>query len=124
MVDGNSDFNGMMGGIQAMGIMNALPKTGDTRVDMVLAMCVPFLIRLLVAASKKYECFLSLSYWLRWFSKPIEVTPMHHRYIKFTSESQNGRRVSADVESQNRVLQKAIETYLHSEVELNLREGK
>jgi hypothetical protein len=54
-----------MGGFQMMGILNAL-KTGDTRLDMLLAMCLPFVIRFLFDAVGRLEYFCHYNYWHKW----------------------------------------------------------
>ena len=52
MDDKGSGFG--IDGLQTMGIVNAL-KTGDMRVDMVIAMCIPFLLRYLFPFQCNWE---------------------------------------------------------------------
>lgn len=115
--DSDHDFFDGMGGLQTMGILNAL-KTGDARLDMILAMCLPFVIRFLFDAAGRLEELCRYDYWKKWWSKR---DTMHHRSISYRSTRNSwGGSSSLDPDSQNTILLKAIELYLHSKVDLNL----
>jgi chaperone BCS1 len=115
--DHDHDFFDSMGGFQTMGILNAL-KTGDTRLDMLLAMCLPFVIRFLFDAVGRLEQFCHYDYWHKWWNSRDS---MHHRTISYRSTRNPwGGSSSLDPDSQNTVLLKAIQLYLHSKVNLNL----
>jgi SpoVK/Ycf46/Vps4 family AAA+-type ATPase len=115
--DHDYDFFDSMGGLQTMGILNAL-KTGDTRLDMFLAMCIPFVIRFLFDAVGRLEQFCHYDYWHKWWNSRDN---MHHRSISYRSTRNPwGGSSSLDPDSQNTVLLKAIQLYLHSKVNLNL----
>jgi chaperone BCS1 len=115
--DHDHDFFDSTGGLQTMGILNAL-KTGDTRLDMLLAMCLPFVIRFLFDAVGRLEQFCHYDYWHKWWNSR---DAMHHRTISYRSTRNPwGGSSSLDPDSQNTVLLKAIQLYLHSKVNLNL----
>lgn len=116
--DHDHDFFVSMGDLHSMGILNAL-KTGDTRLDMVLAMCIPFVIRFLYDAVGRLEQFCQYDYWRRWWNSR---DTMHHRSISYRSTRNSwGGSSSLDPDSQNTVLLKAIQLYLHSKVDLKLK---
>jgi chaperone BCS1 len=117
-VDSDHDFFDSMGGLQTMGILNAL-KTGDTRLDMLLAMCLPFVIRFLFDAVGRLEQFCHYDYWHAWWNSRRDT--FHHRSITYRSTRNRwGGSSSLDPDSQNTILLKAIQLYLHSKVNLNL----
>ncbi|KAL7578844.1 hypothetical protein ACA910_016064 [Epithemia clementina (nom. ined.)] len=110
------DFFGGMGGIQSMGILNAL-RTGDPRVDMILAMCFPFLIKFLVDGFRELWKFVKEM--LDW--KPD--TGCHERRIVHKANRDRYGGVSSDEDTQNTILIKAIDMYIHSQIKLHLREA-
>ena len=55
-----------MGGIQMMGIVNSL-KTGDPTMDMIIAMCIPVVLRILFKLAERWEAFLNMERLLRFF---------------------------------------------------------
>jgi chaperone BCS1 len=115
--ESDHDFFDSMGGFQTMGILNAL-KTGDTRLDMLLAMCLPFVIRFLFDAVGRLEQLYRYDYWHKLWNRR---DTMHHRTISYRSTRNPwGGSSSLDPDSQNTVLLKAIQLYLHSKVNLNL----
>ena len=52
-------------GLQTMGIVNAL-KTGDVKVDMMIAMCLPFLLRYFSSFIGNINQYLPLESWVAW----------------------------------------------------------
>lgn len=116
--DNDSGFLGSMGGIQMMGIVNAL-KTGDPRVDMFIAMCIPVILRILFNFAERWREFFDWEQWAkRWLYRPQNV---HERFIvdKRTHCARLGT-VTMDNDSQNTVLLKAIQLYIFHKCNLNL----
>jgi len=105
-----------MGGLQTMGILNAL-RTGDPTLDMLLAMLLPFVIRFLFGFTSRFEEILKKNFW-KTFRKTEPA--MHQRVIQYSASS-NRYGVSDADDSQNRVLQKAVQLYLHSQMNLDLQ---
>jgi mitochondrial chaperone BCS1 len=107
-----------LGGIQMMGIVNAL-KTGDARLDMILAMCIPFVIRFVFDLMTNFEKYLQWNYWKDWMEKNRQ---MQERFITQRSTiSSWGAIIQLDDDSKNTVLLKGIRLYLHSQIKLNLK---
>ena len=117
MDDEGSGFG--IDGLQTMGIVNAL-KTGDMRVDMVITMCIPFLLKYLFSVIGSINEHLELKPWITW--RQIRQR-MHQRFItyKSTQNSWYGGSTSVDNnDTQNNVLIKAIKLYLHQKMNLKL----
>jgi len=115
---GDHTFSDNMGGIQTMGILNAL-KTGDPRLDMILAMCLPFAIRFLFDLVGRLEVFCRFDYWRQWWESR---TVMHQRCITYQRTRNHwGECTSLDPDSQNTILLKAIQLFLHTNVKLDLK---
>jgi hypothetical protein len=114
---GESDhyFFDSMGGFQTMGILNAL-KTGDTRLDMLLAMCLPFVIRFLFDAVGRLEQFCHYDYWHN--GGIAEIHAPSNYFLPKYPESLGGSSVWSRL-TEHRPAQ-AIQLYLHSKVNLNL----
>lgn len=77
-------------GFEMMGMLNAL-KTGDVYADMVIAMCVPFILKMLFTWVGKLESLFDIdrvNVWL--FGTPDAPEPEHERFISHTTTS-NGR---------------------------------
>lgn len=115
---GDNAFFDDMGGLQTMGILNAL-KTGDPTLDMLLAMCLPFVIKFIFDASSRLEDYCRWDYWRRWReSRDVK----HHRLITHQSTRNSwGGSTSLDPNSQNTILLKAIQLYLHAKVKLDMK---
>lgn len=75
MSDHHEDFLGGMSGIQGLGIMNAL-RTGDPKIDMILAMAFPFILKLIIDTMNDVWIWIKENY-LNW--KP--ASNMHERKI-------------------------------------------
>ena len=117
MSDGEHDFFDGMGGIQSMGILNAL-RTGDPRIDMILAMCFPFLVKYLLDGFRQVWTFIQDM--MNW--KPN--LRLHERRIvhKMTRDRWGGclSNSSENEDTQNTILIKAIDMFLHSQMKLDL----
>ena len=122
-MEGSEDiFNGL-GGIQSLGIMNAL-KTGDPRMDMVVALFLPFALGYLLEVAKKLSPWFDIEAWRVWLFGNEENTTFHERTISYEcSRNYYGDFVSHDQDSNNSVLIKAIRLYCHLSIDLNLRKA-
>lgn len=102
-----------------LGIQNAL-RTGDVFFDMVIAMCVPILMKILFNWLGNMEDVTSWRIWT-WFSKNTECV-VDERFISHsTTTNQWGYRSTMDDEdTQNSILLKAIKLYLDQVVRLDL----
>jgi chaperone BCS1 len=105
----------MLGGLHSMGILNAL-RTGDARVDMVLALLFPFVV------AQVMEWFALLKDWITsgWVLPKIydERTIVHK-----ATKDRYGSSYSDD-DTQNTILLKAIQLYLHSQIKLDLKDAE
>jgi chaperone BCS1 len=105
-------------GFQMMGMINAL-KTGDVHTDMMIAMLIPFVLKVLFNCVGKFEEIFDLEViWSRWFEiKAVE----HERFISHsTTTNVWGNKSNLDEDTQNSILLKAIKMYLHQVVKLDL----
>lgn len=116
--DGESFLDGMSG-IQSMGIINAL-RTGDPALDMVLAMALPFLLKLLFQLfTEMTEYLRSLGLWTQRQRAVYERIIVHKSTVNRWGSSN-----STDGDSQNTILIKAIRLYLHKVVKLTLQDAE
>mmetsp|Transcript_3368 Transcript_3368/g.7041 ORF Transcript_3368/g.7041 Transcript_3368/m.7041 type:complete len:387 (-) Transcript_3368:1299-2459(-) len=97
-------LNGDHAGIQTMGMLNAL-RTGDPRIDMILAMCFPFML-------KRF-----------WIPQPTHTTYHERRIVHTTNHDRWGYGNDSGEDTQNTLLIKAIDMYLHSQVKLDLQQA-
>ena len=105
-------------GFQMMGMMNAL-KTGDVHIDMIIAMCVPFLLRILFKWVGKFEELFDLENWAFLFK--TKTKEPYQRFVSYsTTTNAWGQTYSMDADTQNAVLLKAIKLYLNQVVNLKL----
>ena len=120
-VDGNalpgssiSNNNNLIGGIQSMGILNAL-RTGDPKVDMILAMCFPFIVRSTMDSTQ--SAWKYVQNWL--FPHNMGIEPgLHERRIETSLDSDHDMNRTED--TQNTILIKSIDMYIHSVIRLDL----
>ncbi|KAL7555709.1 hypothetical protein ACA910_021019 [Epithemia clementina (nom. ined.)] len=111
-----------MGSLSSMGILNAL-QTGDPKVDMVLAMCFPLVLRSMLDATQSAWKFVQ-DWWLG--GGYSAVPGRHERRIVYNQSNGNpynhnhNHNNNSREDTQNTVLIKAIDMYLHSQVRLNL----
>jgi hypothetical protein len=73
--DSDHDFFDSMGGLQTRDILNAL-KIGDTRLDMLLAMCQPFVFIFLFDAIGRTTTYM-VEQSSRYFSTSIYYLPKY-----------------------------------------------
>jgi chaperone BCS1 len=113
--DGGAAFGGM-GGLQMMGIMNAL-KTGDVRMDMLVAMCIPIVLRLAFDLVTRLSSMWRWEDWMQWYFRRQNE---YERFITYKSTRNSwGGSTSWDSDTQNTVLIKAIQLYMHHELDMN-----
>mmetsp|Transcript_49673 Transcript_49673/g.75593 ORF Transcript_49673/g.75593 Transcript_49673/m.75593 type:complete len:743 (+) Transcript_49673:73-2301(+) len=118
MGDENEDTFGN-NGFQTLGIMNAL-KTGDVQTDMIIAMCVPLVLKLFFSWIGKVED-LDVQSWIDFFFGKEECQE-YERFISHkTTTNSWGWKTNADDDTQNSVLLKSIKMYLHQVVKLHLQ---
>ena len=121
-----NDGQGFMGsgnGFQTLGIMNAL-KTGDMHTDMVVAMSLPFLLRILYGWVKKFENALNFEQLMKWYFGEEDLPDEHKRYITYSTErTGSGNESNLDTDSENWVLHRAIKLYVHHVLKLKLKAG-
>jgi hypothetical protein len=72
------DAHGSVGmdSLQTLGIVNAL-KTGDIKMDMMIAMCLPFVLRWMFNFIHNINQHLQLEPWLSWWRT------RHHKHQRF-----------------------------------------
>lgn len=121
MADDGDDTDGVfgnMGGLQAMGIVNSM-KTGDLWLDMIIAMLIPVVIRFAFGLFTKIDSFLNWDAVQKWWRQRNDQH-QHQRMIVYRSQRNYCGSTSLDPDTQNAVLLKAIQLYLHQKCNLNL----
>lgn len=102
-----------------MGIINAL-KTGDPTMDMIIAMCIPVVLRVVFKFAERWEALLDLEGWIRAMFRP-KPKSKYERHIEYKrSRNAHGGTISLDSDTQNPVLLKAIQLYVHYNCQLEL----
>jgi len=105
-------------GVSMLGIVNAL-RTGDVVVDMIIAMCLPIILRMVFERLGRLDDIWTWKIW-KWLFNGMSRE--HERFISHsTTHDQWGNRMNSDEDSQNSILLKAIKLYLHKVVKLDLR---
>ena len=99
-------------------------KTGDPKIDMVLALMMPFALNFLLTFAGK-AIKEAKKIWARyWYPSTPEVRyhmrHVHHR-SKFNEEE--GYRMNIDQDNKNDTLIKALKLYLHEKIDIKLREA-
>jgi len=110
----NGEQHNFMDGIQSMGIVNAL-KTGDMHVDMIVAMCIPVVLRLLFSFLGGLSLENAMEKIKEWIFPELEdETEWHSRTITHVEEKdRHGDSFnSLDGDVKNEILIKAITMYL------------
>lgn len=109
-----------MGSIQSLGIMNAL-KTGDPKIDMILALLLPFALNFLLTFAKNALKFINKVWNRYWYEHGHEIV-YHERTISHTSQfnAEDGCHQSLDDDTQNSTMVQALKQYLHVKVDMNL----
>jgi hypothetical protein len=106
MEDLDNTSEGLMGGLQLMSMVNTL-KTGNMIIDMALAMLLPLVLR--------YIFSFDITCYSEWLQKlwSRQVT-QYERFITYRAQKTSwGDSTSLDKDTQNTILQKAIQLYLH-----------
>lgn len=105
-------------GFQMMGMINAL-KTGDVVADMIIAMLIPFVLKVLFNCVGKAEDLLDWEILSSFFETKVMD---HERFISHSTKTNVwGGKSNVDEDTQNSILLKAIKMYLHQVVKLDLR---
>jgi len=114
-----------MDGIHSMGIVNAL-RTGDMYVDMLIAMCIPIVIRTVFSLFTGEKIKKLVDKFLNWWNQQEEYdSDYHERLISHAVEKDKyDDMVPVDEDSHNEVLIKAITMYLHHLKSVDLKEAK
>mmetsp|Transcript_12067 Transcript_12067/g.19403 ORF Transcript_12067/g.19403 Transcript_12067/m.19403 type:complete len:774 (-) Transcript_12067:940-3261(-) len=109
-------------GFQMMGILTAL-KTGDMYLDMLIAMIAPLVLKFLLDRLEGVETALR-EWWSVLLGYMCQSADEHERLISHSiTRDPWGYRTDFDVDTQNSVLVKAINLYLHDVVKLKLKSG-
>ena len=112
-----------MGGIQSMGVLSAL-KTGDPHIDMIVALCFPFVLTYILGCLKELKQYFNKAFWMSWWYGDMAPTVYHERTISQTTLTDaRGDTSSADATSHNSVIIKAIRLYCHSMIDLKLHKA-
>lgn len=108
------------GSLQGIGILNAL-RTGDPTMDMLLALSLPLLIKLVMTLFSGLSCehFSTLDFWTRLFLY-CEERIIEHKSTRDAYGCVNDE----DEDAQNTVLMKAIKLYLHRVLNISLRDAQ
>lgn len=115
MGDEGGQHHGLFDGLQGIGFLNAL-RTGDPRVDMVVALIFPFVV---MQARDWFQEFVT---WVRrWFEIK---TSYEERTINHMAHKTSWGGSYSDNDTQNTILLKAIQLYLHAKLKLNLSEAE
>ena len=111
-----------MGSIQSLGIMNAL-KTGDPKLDMILALLMPFALSYLLTFAGNAIKFIKNALNRYWYGEPM--MHYHERRISHRSQfnTQEGYRMNLDEDTKNETLIKALKLYLHTNVDMKLKQA-
>jgi chaperone BCS1 len=112
-------FDGNLQGIQTMGIVNAF-KTGNFFLDMIIAFLIPIVLATLFDTMSTMQKYLRSFDWMRYFTTDRRL---HHRYIKHSSITTTYSTTDLDGDTQNEVLIKAIELYIHCNGLLTLQDA-
>ena len=113
-----------MDGIHSMGIVNAM-RTGDMFLDMIIAMCIPVVIKTLFSMFTTSKAKELIDKFNAWYYKEEEfVSDYHERIISHTVELDKYDDFEpVDTDSHNEVLIKAITMYLHHLHSVDLKEA-
>jgi mitochondrial chaperone BCS1 len=104
-----------------MGILNSF-KTGDVLLDLVVAMCLPLLLKIVFSWGNKFEKWSVWQHLYRWLYGSTVTSTLYERIITETWRlDSDGCHFSMTANTQNLVLLKAINLYLDQVVKLHLR---
>lgn len=119
VADGSGGLPGFnMGSIQSLGIINAL-KTGDPKLDMILALLLPFALNFLLTSVANILKFVKNA-WNRYFYK--DIPNYHERCISHRSQynDQEGYRMNLE-DNKNDILINALKLFLDAKVDMKLK---
>lgn len=101
-----------------MGIVNAL-KTGDVRLDMMIAVLIPVVMSFGLGLLSKINTFLNWEALVNWWRRRSQHK--YKRTIVYRAQRNSwGGSTSLESDTKNTVLLKAIQLYLHMKVHLDL----
>eukprot|EP00529_Nitzschia_sp_RCC80_P009460 CAMPEP_0113495692 /NCGR_PEP_ID=MMETSP0014_2-20120614/29739_1 /TAXON_ID=2857 /ORGANISM="Nitzschia sp." /LENGTH=771 /DNA_ID=CAMNT_0000389595 /DNA_START=60 /DNA_END=2375 /DNA_ORIENTATION=- /assembly_acc=CAM_ASM_000159 len=120
--DDDTILGGDNHGFQIMGLINAF-KTGDVQTDMLIALIVPLVLKVIFDRLGRIEKVLGQK-WKAWisayFSKP--KSEIYERFISYsTTRDCWGHTTNVDEDTKNSVLLKAIKLYVNEVVRLKLK---
>jgi mitochondrial chaperone BCS1 len=102
-----------MDGLQTMGIVNAM-RTGDPRMDMLIAMLIPLIIRLLFDFAKRFENVFSAKFWADLYNQWINATQDEcERVLLYSTRTKD--------ENKNKLLSQAVLLYVNQVLKLELK---
>eukprot|EP00977_Amphora_coffeiformis_P008844 scaffold1999_cov153-Amphora_coffeaeformis.AAC.4 len=104
-----------MDNLQTMGIVNAM-RTGDARIDMLIAMLIPLFIRLLFDFATKFEAVFTAEWWKKtwdWWNNLTEDE--YERRLTYSQRSAHNNK--------NTLLIKAVQLYVHKVVKIDLQKA-
>jgi len=117
--DDEQEFLHGMGGLQSLGMLNAL-RTGDPMLDMMLAMSLPLLMKVMLTWLGEVQKYIMARMHKWGYMGPN----MHERVIEHSATRDSyGYVNSDDNDEQNTVLIKAIKLYLHRVANIPLKEA-
>lgn len=109
-------------GLQMMGIVNAL-KTGNMQLDMLIAMCIPILLRFLFTNVESFgSTVFRKEFWIELWRKESRY---HERFLESCTILDTGgydgtNQTVLENDTQNAVLMKAIKLYVHNECNVKM----
>lgn len=98
-----------------MGILSAL-RTGDPTIDMIVAMCLPFVIRFLFSLVERV-CNMNLNF-------KFKDKKLYFRTITYKSTTNYYGEVITDQDTNNSVLLKALRLYLNQVIKIKLNDAE
>jgi len=99
---------------QSVGISNSL-RTGNVKVDMIIAMLIPLILRYLFQMAENLTKMINLN-----FFKWNKSKNYHERFITLKTLRTSYSTINVDPDTQNAVLIKAIQLYLHQHKKLEI----
>jgi mitochondrial chaperone BCS1 len=102
-----------MDGLQTMGIVNAM-RTGDPRMDMLIAMLIPLILRLLFDLAKRSEDVFSATFWIDLYHQWIHSNQDEcERVLMYSTRTKD--------ENKNKLLSQAVLLYVNQVLKLELK---
>jgi mitochondrial chaperone BCS1 len=115
---------GMMDGVQTMGILGAL-RTGDARTDMVVAMCLPLILKFVFSTIQQITSAWSTQS-TNWVHSWLWRSRKCHRYVtRKTRVNMYGPVYGIeDGDEKNNILMKALQMHLDQIVKLKMKDAR